>query len=409
MRKVRLPRFSTLLTALVAVIALILSAAGDAADEPATPDSGTAAEEKEEKDPYALPAEDASSQEVTLFMRRLGRMRPPELTQEGVLAHFNKIVGIIDQLMTRPIDERTYQIACTFKNEVFSVLRQFGDETAEERQREFVEKLTKDERPEIAALGRRFEFIGRMESIPALDDAERRQLIDDIAAYMQEGEIEGTHVGLAMQTAGILEQVSPELAITAYNVFAKHVETATNPELAAIAPSMFGAARRLALPGNPIEIAGTTLAGEEFNITQYKGKVVLVDFWATWCGPCVQELPNVVDNYKKYHAKGFEVVGISLDDNPEALKSFFEENEVPWVTLFEPDETKRGFENPIAQHYGINGIPTVILVNQEGNVVSLEARGDRLGELLAELLGEPAEATPAPKVPTKQPLFKSPN
>lgn len=410
MRKIRFPRFSTVLTALVASVALILSAAGDAADEPAAPKSDAPAEKsdtpaEEEKDPYALPAEDASSQEVELFMRRMGRMQPPELTPEGIAAHFNKVDGLIDQLRTRELDERTYALACNFKYEVLSVLEQFGDETIAKRRDAFVAELSKDERPEIAALSQRFEFMGRLRAIPESDDAERQQLIDDIAALLQGGEIERMHVGMAMQAASVFEQVAPEMAVTAYNVFAKHLETASDPELAALAPSMYGSARRLGLPGNPIEITGTTLAGEKFDIKQYKGKVVLVDFWATWCGPCIQELPNVVDNYEKYHGKGFEVVGISLDDNPEALNSFLEENELPWVTLFEPDETKRGFENPLAQHYGINGIPTVILVNQEGNVVSLQARGRMLGQLLADLLGEPLEQ-PASKVPTKQPLFK---
>ena len=416
MVKVRFPRFSTLLTVMVGAAALALSAAGDAADEPAqpeatpaaTPEAATPAEEV--VDPYALPAEDASAQQITMFMRRLARMQPEDLTQEGFAAHFNKVDGALEQLLARTIDADNLQISGSLRFQVLSLLEQIGDETAGKRKEDFLAALAKDERPEMVDLGRRFEFVARVEQVAELEDAGRQQLIDDIASYMQESPtITGSHVQLAMQVASTLEEVSPQQAIAAYNLFAKYVEAAEDEQIAAIAEAMRGSARRLDLPGNVIEVTGTTFAGEDFNITQYKGKVVLIDFWATWCGPCVREIPNVLDNYEKYHGKGFEVVGVNLDDNPEALESFLKENELPWVQLFEKDEEKRAQGNAIANYYGISSIPTMILVDQDGKVVSLEAREDRLDELLAELLGPPEEQPaepPTTKIPTKQPLIK---
>ncbi|MBL8850724.1 MAG: redoxin domain-containing protein [Planctomycetaceae bacterium] len=412
MVKVRFPRLSTLLTAMVGAVALALSAAGDAADEPAQPDAAPAETPAEETvDPYAPPAEDASEQEVTMFMRRLARMQPDDLTQEGFAVHFNKVDGLLEQLIARKIDTGNLQIAGSLRFQVLSLLEQIGDETAGKRKEEFLAALGKDERPEMVDLGRRFAFVARIEQLGDLEEPGRQQLIDDVASYMQESsEITGSHVGLAMQVASSLEEVSVEQAIAAYNLFAKYVEASKDEQVAAIAEAMRGSARRLDLPGNVIEVAGTTFAGEEFNISQYKGKVVLVDFWATWCGPCIQEIPNVLDNYEKYHGKGFEVVGVNLDDNPEALESFLKENELPWVQLFEKDEEKRAQGNAIANYYGISSIPTMILVDQEGKVVSLEARDERLDELLAELLGPPEEPPaaeqPTSKVPTKQPLIK---
>ncbi|MFO1094276.1 MAG: TlpA disulfide reductase family protein [Planctomycetaceae bacterium] len=437
MRKVRIPRFSILLTLAVAATALVLSAVGDAADEPAKPKSKEpaapaetpAGEEKKEVevDLFAPPADDASSQEVILFLKRLARLQPEEQSQEGFAAHFNKFDGALTNVLARTLDDETISSASNLRYQVLAVLDRLGDETAAKRREEFVASLVKDDRPPIAKLGRQIGFMERMEQLPTQENADRQKLIDDLVAFMQEGELEGPQVGLAMQTAGILEQVSPELAVAAYNVFAKHIEAAQKPEFAPYAKAMYGSARRLSLPGHPIEIAGKTVDGADFNITDYKGKVVLVDFWATWCGPCLQELPNVLDNYEKYHEKGFEVVGISLDENAETLKTFLEENKLPWATLYDKEQEKQGFENAIAEHYGITGIPTVILVNQEGNVVSLEARGERLGELLAELLGPPLEKkpedkpagdekpaeekpaaakTPGLKIPTKQPLGK---
>jgi thiol-disulfide isomerase/thioredoxin len=133
-------------------------------------------------------------------------------------------------------------------------------------------------------------------------------------------------------------------------------------------------------------VTGTTFDGDEFNISELKGKVVLVDFWATWCAPCVAELPHVQELYEQHHKDGFEVVGISLDESDTKLADFLHERQVPWITLFEPDPEKRGFNTPVVNHYGINELPTAILVDREGKVVSVHAFDEGLAELLEKHL-----------------------
>jgi peroxiredoxin len=107
---------------------------------------------------------------------------------------------------------------------------------------------------------------------------------------------------------------------------------------------------------------------------------VLVDFWATWCGPCVAEIPAIRAHYDKYHAAGFEVVGVSLDDDPAALREFVAEKEIPWPVILDSRDPRAS----LADRYGIKAIPAMFLVGRDGKVVSVRARGEALAALLAE-------------------------
>jgi thiol-disulfide isomerase/thioredoxin len=135
--------------------------------------------------------------------------------------------------------------------------------------------------------------------------------------------------------------------------------------------------------GAPVpEISLPNVNDSIVNLSSFKGKVVLIDFWASWCGPCRQANPSVVKLYNKYKDKGFEVFGISIDNKKH-----------DWIKAIKKDKIKYtqvndhgGWNSGVAASFGIDMIPTSFLVDKNGNVVAIDAEGKKLDKLVSELV-----------------------
>jgi len=140
---------------------------------------------------------------------------------------------------------------------------------------------------------------------------------------------------------------------------------------------------KLGRVGKPLDIKFKAVDGREIDLTGMKGKVVLVDFWATWCGPCMRELPNVKSAYERLNPKGFEIVGISFDRDLDKLKQVVAREKMTWPQYFEGN----GDGNKYGEQFGISSIPTMWLVDKKGMLRELNAREDlvaKVEKLLAE-------------------------
>lgn len=141
----------------------------------------------------------------------------------------------------------------------------------------------------------------------------------------------------------------------------------------------------LAMVGKPFDLSGYTLGGRPFDLSEFEGKVILVDFWATWCAPCRAEMPNIKANWDKYHQAGFEVVAVSVDKNLNELNQYVAEQNPPWVVIADHHPKTR---RTAGDQHGIRSYPSFILVGRDGKVAAVHCRGAKLGREIEKLLGK---------------------
>lgn len=143
--------------------------------------------------------------------------------------------------------------------------------------------------------------------------------------------------------------------------------------------------RKIRTGAPALDIRATSFQGKKIRLLDgYKGKVVLLDFWAAWCNPCRMEMPNVINVYKEFHGKGFEIIGISLDNEKERFESYIRDNNIEWPQIYDG----KYWQAEYAKVYAVTSIPATFLIDKKGIIRYKNARGDRLRDAVRQLLDE---------------------
>ncbi|NDC54637.1 MAG: TlpA family protein disulfide reductase [Planctomycetia bacterium] len=342
--------------------------------------------------PQVPPVPDGTPQQLLDFVKGLKQSDARPASRQEMMAWMRDVaaasVAAADKILVQvKPGQQFHDEAASLKLESLMLLGRLGDEKAAADMAAYARSLIDSPSPELAREAQRLVLVSdaqRMFAGGTVDGGPA--LVQRVAALLAADPNDQQTAGLALQLAGAFEHLpgGEEVAMLAYKSFGPLFAKSSDERIKAMGESFAGTLRRLALLGHPMEITGTLLGGQPFDQRSLAGKVVLVDFWATWCGPCVAEIPNVLEQYEKYHDQGFEVVGVSLDEDRDALETFVAERKIPWPILYEKPAGE-GWRHPLATYYGISGIPTVILIGRDGKVVTLNARGEKLGEELDKM------------------------
>lgn len=342
----------------------------------------------------AKQVKDKSPDEIAEMLRSLGGRPVPEATVDEVVEFKQKkgnaLVGLSDALLNAEPEEELEELAYKMKIDGLGLLMQLKPDdvsriTALKRELEKEDKF-----PKIVAECDAYIYIQKMrKSLLGRRTSEKdfHRIAEELKPLVRDNP-ESPYVsaaGLLLAAAAAfegnrdLEGFSDKFR----DDFVRTFRESGNEKLIDIARQIDLDAQQAVVPGKRIEVSGMTVDGKRFDSKSLRGKVVLIDFWATWCGPCRAEIPNMKEMYKKYHERGFEIVGISADDSHTALANFLKTEMIPWISISDKASVEAGMPS-MRERFGIRGYPTMYLLDRQGRVISTGARGGELKRLLEQ-------------------------
>lgn len=338
-----------------------------AADTPATAPAARSASE-------VMSDLRAASADVDKHLPPLNELLDAKVRKEAAPAAIpplQKIIALLNELELKGpkpgLNEQRLQI--------LTILTLLGDTPS----RQYLEKSAQDKNP-ASALEAQLTIHQAEWWIASQDSAAQTKILASMTSLAKANPKSDSVAG-TLQMMSRLGAAKPELARQARQIILTQLKGAVASQVQS-QPQLDA----------PLALSGPTITGGKLNTADWKGKVILVDFWATWCGPCREEMPRVAGLYAKYRAQGLEIVGVSGDQNADDLKNYLAEHkEIAWPQIYEDN-------SPLLKRFGIEAIPTMYLIDRQGRLRTTTARGE-LETLIPKLLAEKAEAPttkPAP-------------
>ena len=337
----------------------------------------------EKAEEFVVP--EGTPKELVAYITKL--VSAPPSNREAVKKVRKAVLQAAEKILAAKPDDTQMEFAAQWKMRMLDKPEQLVD---------FIAELHKSGHEKLARQGRGFMLQIDLRSVIAEGRGDLKKAIAEAVRFLEEAPPQPADISLAYET-GIMAEMSgdKELATRTYARLTKVFSASKDAKVAEFAKTLEGVVRRLSIAGQEMKIEGTTLGGGTFDWSKYLGKVVLVDFWATWCAPCIQDLPDLRGCYELYHGKGFDVVGISLDRKVADVESFVKERGIPWTIVVGGDKP-----SPAVTYYGVMSIPATFLVGKDGKVVAMNVTGEALRAQLEKLLG-PAEEKKTEKTSKK--------
>lgn len=325
---------------------------------------------------------------VMSHLEALQRVSPVEQSRESVTAMVVALGDHLDKLLAKPIEGTAATEALGFRHMIFQVSGQLAIPDAAAKRNAWIEALKKDSRTAYAVAGSGFEILAslRDQGIAVGSEDAWKSVFEKTTTLLKDTSASPFSATIAMQVSEASEMAAPtSLAAAAHIAMAKLFRDSDNENVRGAASVIEGIGRKLSLPGNEMIVNGTTLDGSEFDLASLKGKVVVVDFWATWCPHCIEAFPALEALYEEHRDAGLEIVGVNIDDTQQLWAEYLADKPLPWMHVqnLGDGESKT---HPNADRYGINGIPFLVLIGRDGKVIRTNVVPEELKTLVPTAL-----------------------
>ena len=335
-------------------------------------------EQLKQANPYVPPAEASPLGLIEFILEMQDKPRSIQ-RREGFSAG---IVTASDRVIASDAKDRWKTLALLAKTKYLHRDASLGDAAAEQALSETVEKWKADPREEIASEIRFLRLEQRALQADESAPEELPQLLQDLSTFFEQQSLDARHLRLASQSVHLVNRLDATEREPYFQRLSEQFAKSEDKQLAA-----YG--NRIAKSASPendhlnelLTLAGVTADGARFDWDSYRGNWVVVDFWATWCGPCRQAMPALRQLAVKHQDQGLQVVGVSLDEDLKALAEFLAKEELPWTNIV------GGEAGEIAKKYGVRAIPNLMLVDGEGRIRFVSHKVEEMAKRVADEVG----------------------